>query len=96
MKKSMIMMSIAALLGLYIPATASQNLPPVKQEVRVVTQEEFANLEKENAITPSEVAPVNNENGNEAVDKNSMHGGGYVVISGAGLLLLIILLIILL
>lgn len=94
----MIMMCIGALLGLYIPATATENanVPPVKQEVRVMTQEEFAKFEKENTVTPVEVAPVNNNNGNEAADKNSMHGGGYVVISGAGLVLLIILLIILL
>lgn len=93
----MIMMCIAALLGLYIPATASENgnVPPVKQEVRTVTQEEFAKLEKENAVAPSEVTPVTNENGNESANSNSAHSG-YIVISGAGLLLLIILLIILL
>lgn len=91
----MIMMCIAALLGLYIPATASEpeNTPPVKQEIRVVSKSELAKYE--NKETPAEVTPVTNQDGEEKATSDSMHGG-YVVISGAGLLLLIILLIILL
>lgn len=90
-------MCIAAMLGLYFPATAAEtkNLPPIKQEIRVVKKSDLAKAD-EATTTPHEVASVNTEaDGNESTTSDSAHSG-YIVISGAGLLLLIILLIILL
>jgi hypothetical protein len=95
MKKTMILMSIAAMFALCIPVVASEpeNIPPVRQEIRVVKKAELA--KNEATEVPKEVTPVTNENGNESTSSSSAHSG-YIVISGAGLLLLIILLIILL
>lgn len=96
MKKSMILMCISAMLGLCIPATASEpeHTPPVKQEIRVVNENDLAAIRENDP--PKEVTPVTSENGEESTSASSRHAGGYVVISGAGLLLIIILLILLL
>ncbi len=89
------MMCIAALVALCTPAIAAENnnIPPVKQEFRIVKESDLA--KNDLAVTPMNKTEAE-VNGQESSNASESAHSGYIVISGAGLLLLIILLIILL
>lgn len=96
MKKSMIMMCIAAIVTMYVPVMAneSKNIPPAQQGFRIL--KEAGITKQDEREIPKEVTPVTSEDGNENSGSSQSAHSGYIVISGVGLLLLIILLIILL